>query len=229
MFQSRRVCRVTHDVEGEQLESVGGAVGELLGQAGKQVVQFLLSKGIAPCAQNAHGFVAGPECPARSSVTVVNGQFRIVQLGPYPVQEIVTIAHATSMIPASQPGKVLGEAESHDLHSHGTAEWATALINAIVFAVIILCAALVAVTHLVDKAKERRRSNNYTRGPTSAEQEKRRDQRQAQTGGRMDHRFKGWTTGWVHPTVKRGTIYRKLDLVWFAGRLYALAARCMTA
>jgi hypothetical protein len=23
----------------------------------------------------------------------------------------------------------------------------------------------------------------------------------------MDHRFKGWTTDWVHPTVKRGTIY----------------------
>jgi uncharacterized BrkB/YihY/UPF0761 family membrane protein len=22
----------------------------------------------------------------------------------------------------------------------------------------------------------------------------------------MNHRFKGWTTGWVHPAVKRGTI-----------------------
>jgi Flp pilus assembly protein TadB len=91
------------------------------------------------------------------------------------------------------------------------------LINVIVFAVIILCAALVAVTHLVDKAKERRRSNNYTQDPTSEEQEKRRDQRQAQTGGRMDHRFKGWTTDWVHPTVKRGTIYWTAQAIGFAG------------
>jgi Flp pilus assembly protein TadB len=91
------------------------------------------------------------------------------------------------------------------------------LINVIVFAVIILCAALVAVTHLVDKAKERRRSKNYARDPSSEEQEKRRDQRQAQTGGRMDHRFAGWTTDWVHPTVKRGTIYWTAQAIAFAG------------
>lgn len=91
------------------------------------------------------------------------------------------------------------------------------LINVIVFAVIILCAALVAVTHLVDKAKERRRSRNYARDPNSEEQDKRRDQRQAQTGGRMDHRFKGWTTDWVHPTVKRGTIYWTAQAIVFAG------------
>jgi Flp pilus assembly protein TadB len=91
------------------------------------------------------------------------------------------------------------------------------LINVIVFAVLILCAALVAVTHLVDRAKERRRSKNYARDPNSEEQEKRRDQRQAQTGGRMDHRFKGWTTDWVHPTVKRGTIYWTAQAVVFAG------------
>lgn len=91
------------------------------------------------------------------------------------------------------------------------------LINVIVFAVIILCAALVAVTHLVDKAKERRRSKTYTRDPNSEEQEKRRDQRQAQTGGRMDHRFKGWTSDWVHPTVKRGTIYWTAQAIVFAG------------
>ncbi|MFY9635613.1 hypothetical protein [Pseudarthrobacter sp. BIM B-2242] len=91
------------------------------------------------------------------------------------------------------------------------------LINVIVFAVIILCAALVAVTHLVDKAKERRRSKTYTRDPNYEEQEKRRDQRQAQTGGRMDHRFKGWTSDWVHPTVKRGTIYWTAQAIVFAG------------
>jgi Flp pilus assembly protein TadB len=91
------------------------------------------------------------------------------------------------------------------------------LINVIVFAVIILCAALVAVTHLVDKAKERRRSGNYARDPSSEEQEKRREQRQAQKGGRMDHRFKGWTTGWVHPTVKRGTVYWTAQAIVFAG------------
>ena len=90
------------------------------------------------------------------------------------------------------------------------------LINVIVFAVIILCSALVAVTHLVDKAKERRRSKNYTH-PNSEKQEKGRDQRQAQTGGRMDHRFKGWTTVWVHPTVKRGTIYWTAQAIVFAG------------
>ena len=91
------------------------------------------------------------------------------------------------------------------------------LINVIVFAVIILCAVLVAVTHFVDKKKERRRANNHTRGPTSEEQEKRRNQRQASAGGRMDHRFKGWTTGWVHPTVKRGTIYWTAQAIVFAG------------
>ncbi|WP_307482451.1 hypothetical protein [Pseudarthrobacter sulfonivorans] len=91
------------------------------------------------------------------------------------------------------------------------------LINVIVFAVIIFCAALVAVTHLVDKAKERRRSTTYTRDPNSEEQEKRRDQRQAKQGGPMDHRFKGWTTGWVHPTVKRGTIYWTAQAIVFAG------------
>lgn len=91
------------------------------------------------------------------------------------------------------------------------------LINVIVVAVIILCAALVGVTHLVDKAKERRRSDNHTRGPTSEEQEKRRNQRQARAGGRMDHRFKGWRTGWVHPTVKRGTIYWTAQALVLAG------------
>lgn len=89
------------------------------------------------------------------------------------------------------------------------------LINVIVFAVIILCAALVAVTHLVDKAKERRWSKDYALYPNSEEQENRRDQRQAQTGGRMDHRFKGWTTDWVHPTVKRGTIYWTAQAIVF--------------
>lgn len=89
------------------------------------------------------------------------------------------------------------------------------LINVIVFAVIILCAALVAVTHLVDKAKERRRSENFTH--PNSEDEKRRDQHQAQTGGRTDHRFKGRTTDWVHPTVKRGTIYWTAQAIVFAG------------
>jgi Flp pilus assembly protein TadB len=91
------------------------------------------------------------------------------------------------------------------------------LINVIVFAVIILCTALVAVTHLVDKAKERQRPRNYPRDPSSEEQEKGRGQRQTKTGGRMDHRFKGWTTGWVHPTVKRGTFYWTAQAIVFAG------------
>ncbi|MBD1544457.1 hypothetical protein G9E11_19880 [Arthrobacter sp. IA7] len=29
----------------------------------------------------------------------------------------------------------------------------------------------------------------------------------------MDHRFKGWTTDWVHPTVKRGTIYWTMQAI----------------
>lgn len=91
------------------------------------------------------------------------------------------------------------------------------LINVIVFAVIILCGALVAVTHLVDKAKERQRSKTYRRDPNSQEQKKGRDEPQAQTGGRMDHRFNGWTTAWVHPTVKRGTIYWTAQAIVFAG------------
>jgi tellurite resistance protein TehA-like permease len=33
----------------------------------------------------------------------------------------------------------------------------------------------------------------------------------------MDHRFKGWTTDWVHPTVKRGTIYWTAQAIGFAG------------
>jgi tellurite resistance protein TehA-like permease len=33
----------------------------------------------------------------------------------------------------------------------------------------------------------------------------------------MDHRFKGWTTDWVHPTVKRGTIYWTGQAIGFAG------------
>jgi hypothetical protein len=103
MFQSRCKCHVTHDVEGEQLESVRGAVGKLPGQPGKQFVQFLLSKGIAPCTQDTHGFVAGSKRPARSGNTVVESQFRIVQLGSHPGQEIGTIAHATGMIPAPRP------------------------------------------------------------------------------------------------------------------------------
>ncbi|WP_367645971.1 hypothetical protein [Paenarthrobacter ureafaciens] len=90
------------------------------------------------------------------------------------------------------------------------------LINVIVFAVAILCAVLVAVTHWIDKAKDRRRPKDYSRDHKSEGQEKRRDQRQAQTGGRMDHRFKGWTTGWVHPTVKRGTIYWTAQAIVFA-------------
>lgn len=89
------------------------------------------------------------------------------------------------------------------------------LINVIVFAVIILCAALVVVTHLVDKAKERRRPKNYARDPNSEEQEKRRDQRQGQTGRRVDHGFKGWATDWVHPTVKRGIIYWTTQAIVF--------------
>lgn len=83
--------------------------------------------------------------------------------------------------------------------------------------VIILCGAVVAVTHLVDKAKERQRFKTYTRDPNSREQEKRRDQRQAQTGGHIDRRFKGWTTDWVHPTVKRGTIFWTAQAIVFAG------------
>jgi Flp pilus assembly protein TadB len=91
------------------------------------------------------------------------------------------------------------------------------LINVIVFVVIILCAALVAVTHLVDKARERRQSDHYPRDPNSEEQKKHRDQCQAQTGGHMNHRFKGWTTDWVHPAVKRGTIYWTAQAIVFAG------------
>jgi hypothetical protein len=33
----------------------------------------------------------------------------------------------------------------------------------------------------------------------------------------MNHRFKGWTTGWVHPAVKRGTIYWTGQAVVFTG------------
>jgi hypothetical protein len=91
------------------------------------------------------------------------------------------------------------------------------LINVIVIALIILCAALVAVTHFVDNGKERQRSKTHTRDPNSEEHDKRREQPQAQTGGPIDHRFKGWTTDWVHPTVKRGTIYWTTQAIVFAG------------
>lgn len=107
--------------------------------------------------------------------------------------------------------------KSTAFNTSGIPEDVLLLINVIVFAVIILCGALVAVTHLVDKAKERQRSKTYTRDPNSQVQEKRRDQRQAQTGRHMDHRFKGWTTDWVHPTVKRGTIYWTAQAIVFAG------------
>src|SRR3954453_9935827 len=103
MFQSSCICHVTYDVVGEQLESVRGAVGELLGKTAEQVVQFLLSEGIAPCAHDTHGFFAGPERPARGGITVVDSQFRILQLRPHPGQEIDTIAHATSMIRTRAP------------------------------------------------------------------------------------------------------------------------------
>ncbi len=106
MFQSRCICHVTHEVVGEQLKAVRGAVGELPGKAGEQVVQFLLSESIAPCAQDTYGFVTGPERPARGGITVVDSKFRIVQLGPHPGQEIGAIAHATSMVQA--PRSLLG-------------------------------------------------------------------------------------------------------------------------
>lgn len=107
--------------------------------------------------------------------------------------------------------------KSTAFNTSGIPEDVLLLINVIVFAVIILCGALVAVTHLVDKAKESQRSRTYTRDPNSQEQEKRRDQRRAQTAGHMDHRFKGWTTDWVHPTVQRGTIYWTAQAIVFAG------------
>lgn len=33
----------------------------------------------------------------------------------------------------------------------------------------------------------------------------------------MDHRFKGWTKEWVHPTVRRGTIYWTAQAVGITG------------
>ena len=103
------------------------------------------------------------------------------------------------------------------INTNGIPDDVLFLINVIVFVVIILCAALIVVTHLADKAKDRRRSKNYARDPDSEDQEKRRDQRQAKIGGRMHHRFKGWTTDWVHPTVRRGTIYWTGQAIVFAG------------
>lgn len=33
----------------------------------------------------------------------------------------------------------------------------------------------------------------------------------------MNHRFKGWTSDWVHPVVKRGTIYWTAQAIGFTG------------
>jgi FtsH-binding integral membrane protein len=33
----------------------------------------------------------------------------------------------------------------------------------------------------------------------------------------MDHRFKGWTKEWVHPTVRRGTIYWTAQAIGITG------------
>jgi hypothetical protein len=36
-------------------------------------------------------------------------------------------------------------------------------------------------------------------------------------GGCMDHRFKGWTKDWIHPAVRRGTIYWTAQAIGITG------------
>ncbi|MET4590582.1 MULTISPECIES: hypothetical protein [Micrococcaceae] len=74
MFQSRCISHLAYDVVGEEFEF---AVGKLIGKGGEQVVQLLLSGSTAPSTHDTHGFVAGPECPARGGITVVDGQFSL--------------------------------------------------------------------------------------------------------------------------------------------------------
>src|SRR5919197_2985707 len=56
----------------------------------------MLSVGVAPCAQDAHGLVPGPECPASGRVPVVQGELRFVQGGLDPAEEVVAVTHAAA-------------------------------------------------------------------------------------------------------------------------------------
>ena len=80
MLEAGRVGHIAHNVIGQQLEGVRSAVRELPLKAFKQVVQFVLSNGAAPRPKDAHRLVPGPERPARGGVTIVKGQFRLIEV-----------------------------------------------------------------------------------------------------------------------------------------------------
>src|SRR5829696_4306762 len=63
----------------------------------------MLSMGVAPRTQDAHGLVAGPERPAWRGVPVMQGELRLVQGGFDPGLEVVAVGHEVSMLSSTFP------------------------------------------------------------------------------------------------------------------------------
>ena len=94
VLQAGGIGHVAQNVVRLQLESVRRAVREARGERLEELVQLLLAVGIAPRAQDADGFVARPDRPARSGVAVVQGQLCLVERSVDPRQEIAAVAHS---------------------------------------------------------------------------------------------------------------------------------------
>ena len=84
LLQASRVGHVAHHVVGLQLEGVGRAVAEAGAERGEQLVDLVLANGVAPGTQDADWLVARPERSPRSGVTVVQREFRVIQMRPRP-------------------------------------------------------------------------------------------------------------------------------------------------
>ncbi|MFF9908966.1 hypothetical protein [Streptomyces sp. NPDC013457] len=65
--------------------------------AGEQGLDLLAPHGGAPRSQDAYRLGARPERPPGSGVAVVQRDLRLVQRGPQPGQEVVSIAHVFIM------------------------------------------------------------------------------------------------------------------------------------
>lgn len=122
MLESGRVRHVTDDVVGEQLEMVGRAVGELVSQPSKQLVQFLLPESIELRTQHAHRFVAGPDGSPRPRIAVMDRHLRVIDGRPHPGQKIFTISHERSMLPTVGRGERSSPAEHQCLERAVEAE-----------------------------------------------------------------------------------------------------------